>query len=74
MMNRKGNKMSCVHGNHEDDCDICAEVDAAWNSGYASGIKDERAAMAVMVEEQQRMAKRIEELESQLLVAFNCKS
>jgi len=25
--------MSCPHGNHYDGCDICDEVDAAYNSG-----------------------------------------
>ena len=42
--------MSCLHGNHEDDCDICAEVGAAWNSGYASGVKAEREACAKVCE------------------------
>jgi len=42
--------MSCLHGNHEDDCDICAEVAAAWNSGYASGVKTEREGCAQVCE------------------------
>jgi hypothetical protein len=25
--------MSCPHGNHHNGCDICDEVDAAYNSG-----------------------------------------
>lgn len=25
--------MSCPHGNHPDNCDICDEVTAAYNSG-----------------------------------------
>ena len=29
--------MSCLHGNHIDDCDICAEVDAAYESCYKAG-------------------------------------
>jgi len=45
--------MSCLHGNHEDDCDICAEVGAAWNSGYASGVKIEREACAQVCEAQE---------------------
>lgn len=28
--------MSCKHGNHEDACDICDEVDAAYESGLAA--------------------------------------
>lgn len=44
--------MSCKHGNHESACDICDEVDAAYESGLtagraapsvASGAQDERA-------------------------------
>jgi hypothetical protein len=29
--------MSCKHGNHEGACDICDEVDAAYESGLAAG-------------------------------------
>ena len=28
--------MSCLHGNHPDACDICDEVDAAYERGAAS--------------------------------------
>lgn len=31
--------MSCQHGSHEQDCDICDEVNFAYKSGYESGGK-----------------------------------
>lgn len=30
--------MSCKHGNHENACDICDEVDAAYESGLAARL------------------------------------
>jgi len=30
--------MSCKHGNHEDACDICDEVSAAYESGLAARL------------------------------------
>ena len=27
--------MSCPHGNPHEWCDICKEIDDAWNRGYA---------------------------------------
>lgn len=30
--------MSCPHGNHEESCDLCDEVDAAYKSGYEAGL------------------------------------
>lgn len=29
--------MSCRHGNHVALCDICEEVDDAWDRGYSEG-------------------------------------
>lgn len=29
--------MSCEHGNHQDACDLCDAVDAAYNRGFAAG-------------------------------------
>jgi hypothetical protein len=31
--------MSCFHGNHEDGCEICEEVNAAFKSGYEAAIE-----------------------------------
>lgn len=31
--------MSCPHGNHVDACDLCDEVDAAWDRGYNAAIE-----------------------------------
>jgi len=28
--------MSCSHGNHPDACDICDEIDAAYNRGQVA--------------------------------------
>ena len=33
---KKGNNMSCPHGNSEDECEDCQAIDDAWNSGYKS--------------------------------------
>lgn len=35
--------MSCMHGNSDDACDICDEVDAAWNRGYEVGLARAKA-------------------------------
>jgi len=32
--------MSCPHGNHPDACDICDEVDAAYESGKKDAIAE----------------------------------
>lgn len=31
--------MSCPHGNSDDECDLCAALDAKWDAGYAAGKK-----------------------------------
>lgn len=31
--------MSCPHGNHEEACDLCEEVNAAYKQGYEAGGK-----------------------------------
>ena len=41
--------MSCLHGNHVDDCDICTEVDRAWNSGFAAGQRKSAGVTPEMV-------------------------
>lgn len=41
--------MSCKHGNHPDACDICDEVDAAYEAGVASceqALSDQEAEIA----------------------------
>ena len=40
--------MSCKHGNW--DCEICEEIDQAYNAGVASGRKAEREECAKMVD------------------------
>ena len=32
--------MSCPHGNPVGDCDLCDEVDTAWDNGRKSGINE----------------------------------
>jgi hypothetical protein len=32
--------MSCPHGNPVGDCDLCDEVDQAWDNGRKSGINE----------------------------------
>jgi hypothetical protein len=31
--------MSCQHGNRVGDCELCEEVDTAWDNGYKAGVK-----------------------------------
>lgn len=35
--------MSCQHGNPVDGCDLCDEIDAAWNRGYAAATPTPQA-------------------------------
>jgi len=34
---KKGNNMSCPHGNPIDFCDTCSDIDAAYKEGFAVG-------------------------------------
>src|SRR5882762_4291697 len=42
--------MSCKHGNHEDACDICDEVTAAYESGLAARLAAPAVANAAPVQ------------------------
>ena len=43
--------MSCKHGNW--DCEICEEIDQAYNNGVAAGRKAEREECAKLCEEKE---------------------
>lgn len=51
--------MSCKHGNHEDTCDICDEVSAAYESGLAARLAAPAAANAAPVDCVERVARAI---------------
>ena len=54
--------MSCPHGNHEKACDLCDEIDAAYNRGYEAGGK-------VSVDLTMKHLRRAESAEAQLAAA-----
>lgn len=43
--------MSCKHGNHEDACDICDEISAAYESGLAARLAAPAVANAAKTDE-----------------------
>jgi hypothetical protein len=45
--------MSCFHGNPEGHCDICDEIDIAWNNGARSAdkrLEKAKEAMQAMID------------------------